>query len=363
MPSIILKDLTKKFDDTVAADNLNLEVNDGEYLCILGPTGAGKTTCMRMICGLTRPDGGQVLFDNVDVTNLETEERGAAMLSQVYSLFPQMTVHDNVLFGPKIKGWDEEENKQLAKSMLTMVHLYNRADAYPHQLSGGMQQRVALVRALASGSGVLLLDEPLRALDARLRIELRKELRSLVKEMKLTAIHVTHDQDEAMEMADRIAIIRHGKIVQIGEPKEVYENPNSPFTANFMGMSNMLCGTITEVKDGVATITSNGHKFLAKDTGRPVGSEVVVAVKIGNTKISKIEEGYFTGKIERMLYEGVSIVVEMQVPDIGLIVAKLPNRKYDDFEEGDEVQIRWSPDRTSVFDIPEGGLENELKVE
>ena len=363
MPSIVLKGLMKRYGNTIAADDLDLEINDGEYLCILGPTGAGKTTCMRMICGLTRPDGGKVFFDGRDVTNLETEERGAAMLSQVYSLFPQMTVYENVLFGPRIKGWDEDENRQLAKSMLTMVHLSSRADAYPHQLSGGMQQRVALVRALASGSGVLLLDEPLRALDARLRIELRKELRSLVKEMGLTAVHVTHDQDEAMEMADRIAIIRKGQIVQIGTPKDVYENPNSPFTANFMGMSNMICGTVSETRDGVAVVTSGDHVFTAKDSGHPVGSKVVVAIKIGNTKISKTEEGYFTGTVERMLYEGTMVVAEMQVPGIGLVVSKLPNRKFDDFDEGDEVQIRWSPDRTSVFDVPEGGLEEEMKVE
>ena len=229
MPEITLDGLVKDYGGCLAANGLSLKVNDGEYLCILGPTGSGKTTCLRMICGLTRPDEGKVLFDGVDVTDMPVSERKATMLSQVYSLFPPKTVYENVMFSPEIKEWDEESARQLVKSMIKMVHMENKVNSYPHELSGGQQQRTALARALASNSEILLLDEPLRALDARLRLELRQELRSLVKEMGLTAIHVTHDQDEALEMADRIAIIRNGRIVQIGTPIEVFQDPATPF--------------------------------------------------------------------------------------------------------------------------------------
>lgn len=364
MPSVKLENLTKKYGDVMAADSLNLTIEDGEYLCILGPTGAGKTTCMRMICGLTDPDSGKIYFDDRDVTLVEAENREAAMLSQVYSLFPQMNVRDNIMFGPRIKGWPEDSSRKLAGSMLRMVHLESRAEAFPHQLSGGMQQRIALARALTSGSKVLLLDEPLRALDARLRIELRKELKSLVKDMKLTTVHVTHDQDEAMEMADRIAIIRRGKIIQVGTPREIYENPVSPYVANFMGRSNMFIGDIVEREGETITVqTEKGLRLQAVDTSHNIGDKVVVAVKIGNTRISKIEEGYFFGTIQRILYEGAMVMAEMSVPGAGIVLSRMPNRKFDDFSKDETVSMRWSPLKTSVFDIPENGMEDELRVD
>jgi ABC-type Fe3+/spermidine/putrescine transport system ATPase subunit len=365
MPQIRLVGIHKSFGEVKAADGLDLTVNDGEYLCILGPTGAGKTTCMRIICGLTRPDSGQVFFGDRDVTNLETNAREAAMLSQTYSLFPQMNVNENVMFGPYIKGWDEEESKQLVKSILKMVHMGARSQAYPNELSGGQQQRIALARAMASGSQVLLLDEPLRALDARLRLELRKELKSMVKEMGLTAIHVTHDQDEAMEMADRIAIIRNGKIVQVGTPQEVFEKPRTPFVANFVGRSNMIIGKVRAVMDGRSEIeTERGAVFQVADTSRPVGSKVLVAIKVGNTRISLTEEGFFTAHIDRVLFEGSTISVEVTTPLIdGIIAAKLPSRKFDDYLAGMVVDVRWAPDKAYVFDCPEGGLDEAMKVE
>ncbi|MDR1954498.1 MAG: ABC transporter ATP-binding protein, partial [Candidatus Methanoplasma sp.] len=254
MPEIVLDGLHKDYGGCPAANGLSLTVKEGEYLCILGPTGSGKTTCLRMICGLTKPDKGRVLFDGADVTNMPVSDRKATMLSQIYSLFPPKTVYENVMFSPQIKEWDEETAKQLVKSTLKMVHMENKVNAYPHELSGGQQQRTALARALASSSDILLLDEPLRALDARLRLELRHELRSLVKEMGLTAIHVTHDQDEALEMADRIAVIRRGKIVQIGTPMEVFRDPRTPFVANFVGRSNIFLGKITSVGEAFTEI-------------------------------------------------------------------------------------------------------------
>jgi len=376
MPEIILQDLHKEYKQCKAANGLSLQVKDGEYLCILGPTGSGKTTCLRMICGLTKPDKGKVFFNGVDVTNKPVSERKAAMLSQIYSLFPPKTVYENVMFSPEIHEWAEDDAKQLVKSMIKMVHLEKKVDSYPHELSGGQQQRTALARALASSSDVLLLDEPLRALDARLRLELRKELRSLVKDMGLTAIHVTHDQDEALEMADRIAIIRKGRIVQIGTPTEVFLYPKTPFAANFVGRSNILFGKIRSVNNTFSEIEmKNGTIIKARRTEIPIGTEVAVAIKIGSTKIPvfprptedkpdpDIPQGYFMGKVERILYEGATITVEVAVEDVGLISSKLPNRKYDDYSVGAEVMVFWNPELASVFTIPPEGIEDELRLD
>lgn len=371
MPEIILDRLCKRFDDSVAADELSLHIEDGEYICILGPTGAGKTTCMRMVCGLTRPDSGRVLFDGEDVTDKDIDLRNATMLSQAYSLFPHMNVYNNVMFAPRIKEWPENSAKQIVRSMLHMVHLEQKAEWNPGQLSGGQQQRIALARALASGSKVLLLDEPLRALDARLRINLRKELRSLAKEMGLTCIHVTHDQDEALEMADRIAVIRNGRIIQFGTPRDVFENPETPFVANFVGRSNIIIGKLrSSDDDGCEVETSTGILFRARPTDIPVGEEVVLTVKVGLTKVSHSsgngvpdEGAYCLGTIERILYEGATITVEVNVEGVGIVSAKLPNRKFDDYATGDIVNVQWVPSKASVFRMPECGLEEEMRLD
>ncbi len=374
MPEIVLDNLVKSFGDTKAADGLSLTVRDGEYLCILGPTGAGKTTCLRMICGLTKQDSGNVLFDNECVDFTPISERRTTMLSQVYSLFPPLTVYENVMFSPTIREWPEEDSKRLVKSMIRMVHMEHKVQQYPHELSGGQQQRTALARALASDSKVLLLDEPLRALDARLRLELRKQLKSMAKEMGLTSIHVTHDQDEALEMADRIAIIRKGRIVQVGTPMEVFQNPATPFVANFVGRSNIFLGRLSKVSaDHSEIITETGVMLCAKKTELPIGTDVVIAVKIGSTKLSHYDPEDVSmestqcrdlqGYVDRILYEGATITLEISVEKVGIITSKLPNRKYDDYNVGDRVKVGWSPGMATVFEIPEGGIEEELRLD
>lgn len=368
MPEIVLDDLCKKFGDTVAADHLNLTIAEGEYVCILGPTGAGKTTCMRMICGLTHPESGRVLLDGKDVTMDSPDSRNATMLTQTYALFPHLTVYNNVMFAPKTKGWPEADAKQVVRSTLHMVHLEQKADWIPAELSGGQQQRIALARALASGSKVLLLDEPLRALDARLRIDLRKELRSMAREMGLTCIHVTHDQDEALEMADRIAIIRKGRIIQFGTPQEVFDNPVTPFVANFVGRSNVFTGKVVGHPDGLTEVeASNGARLLARGSDIPEGDEAVIAVKVGFTKLSRPGKedwtGLIGGRVERVLYEGVTITVEVSVDGLGLISSKLPNKRYEDYKPGDAVQITWPAEKAAVFPMPGCGLEEEMRLD
>lgn len=375
MPEIVLDNLVKYYGKTRAADGLSLTVRDGEYLCILGPTGSGKTTCLRMICGLTRQDSGRVTFDGKDMKNVPISERRTTMLSQVYSLFPSLTVYENVRFSPEIKEWKDDESRQLVKSMLNMVHMDHKAQQYPGELSGGQQQRTALARALASDSEVLLLDEPLRALDARLRLELRKELKSMTKSMGLTAIHVTHDQDEALEMADRIAVIRNGRIVQVGTPKEVFMYPKTPFIANFIGRSNIYEGTVGPTSGDITEIIiDGGFRVPARKTEIPEGTKAALAVKIGSTKLYHVNEegkvtkanavdGYFNGKVERILYEGATITIELFVEGLGRVTSKLPNRKYDEFKAEDMVTVFWQPEVAAVLEIPGCGLKEELRLD
>ncbi len=363
MPDIRLSNVSKRYGDIHAVDGLELDITNGEYLCLLGPTGAGKTTTLKLIAGLVRPDSGSILFDGKSVDKVEPEDRRAAMLSQTYSLFPHLTVAENILFGPDIKNVSEQVKARTLAEMLDLVRLANRPDAVPRELSGGMQQRTALARALASGANVLLLDEPLRALDARLRISLRYELRSLAKSLRITTVHVTHDQDEALVMADRIAVIRTGKIVQTGTPAEVFDNPATPFVANFVGQSNFFVGEIA--KKGEATeVRGEGHiSVSARATDLPTGIEVVVGVKVGNTEVSKEGEGFLQGRIERILFEGRNIHLDLDMGKLGRFSSKVPSWRRGKLAVGDMVQVKWSPDKASVFAMPPRGLKEELRVE
>ncbi|MDD1755619.1 MAG: ABC transporter ATP-binding protein [Methanomassiliicoccales archaeon] len=338
-------------------------MRNGEYLCLLGPTGAGKTTILRIISGLTIPDQGNVIFDGISMNKIEPEDRRAVMLSQSYALFPQLTVADNILFGPDIRQYDQKVKQRTLAEMLDLVRLTHRPDAYPSELSGGMMQRTALARALASGASVLLLDEPLRALDARLRISLRHELRSLAKSMGITTIHVTHDQDEALVMADRIAVIREGRVVQVGTPGDVFDNPASPFVANFVGQSNFFIGTVEEKSESTSVRGELGHVVMARPCDHKLGEKVVVGVKVGNTEVHKEGEGYFDGTVERILFEGRNIFLDVDVSDVGRFSAKIPSWRLGRLAVGDKVKIKWSADKAIVFSMPLGGLEKELRVE
>ena len=371
MPEIRLEGLHKEFGGGIkASDGLDLTVRDGEYLCLLGPTGAGKTTALRMICGLTEPDSGRILFDGKDVSDIPISERRTTMLSQRYALFPNMDVYDNVVFAPVIKKWSEEDTKSLATSMIDMVHMSKKVHSMPGELSGGQQQRTALARAMASDSKILLLDEPLRALDARLRIELRKELKSMVKEMGLTSIHVTHDQDEAMEVADRIAIIRKGRIIQVGTPSDIFQNPATPFVANFLGRSNVFSGKYVGGDAEHSEIEiSPGIVVKARPIDMELGEEAVPEVVGAKTDVQDkhlpkvLPDGYFGGIVERVMYEGATITVETRVEGLGIVSSQRSSRRYEAYQPGMQVSITWQPQKASVFRMPENGLEDEMRLD
>jgi len=251
MVEIELKNLTKKFGEVTAANKINLTIQDGEFFTLLGPSGCGKTTTMRIIAGLEFPTEGQVFFDGQDVTQLPSYERNTGMVFQNYALWPHMKVYENVAYGLKVRKVPEEEIKDRVKDALEQVKLGGMEDRFPTQLSGGQQQRVALARVLVINPAVLLLDEPLSNLDAKLRVQMREEIKALQKRLGITTVYVTHDQEEAMSVSDRIAIQNYGKVMQIGAPLDIYNVPQNVFIATFMGRGTLLEGNVTNVNEYV----------------------------------------------------------------------------------------------------------------
>ena len=233
--SVKLVNLTKKFGKVTAVNNLNLEIKKGEFVALLGPSGCGKSTTLYLIAGLYKPTSGEIYFDDRVVNDLDPKDRNIGMVFQSYALYPHMTVYDNIAFGLKIKKVPKQEIDRRVKEVAKMLHIENLLDRKPAQLSGGQQQRVALARAIAKHPDIFLMDEPLSNLDAKLRIEMRTELKRLQKELGITTIYVTHDQIEAMTMADRIAVMNEGKLQQYGEPDELYNRPSNIFVADFIG--------------------------------------------------------------------------------------------------------------------------------
>lgn len=238
--SVELVGISKSYDGAPAVDNVNVLIESGQYCCLLGPSGCGKSTTLRMIAGHEAPSEGDILLDNRNVTLLSPRERGTAMMFQNYALFPHMTSLDNVAYGLKVAGVDKETRQQSARDMLASVNMSDYAEKLPAQLSGGQQQRVALARALICKPEVVLLDEPLSALDPFLRIQMRKELKQLQQQLGLTFIHVTHSQEEAFALADLAVVMKDGIIEQSGHPRDIFEKPNSAFVANFIGGHNVL---------------------------------------------------------------------------------------------------------------------------
>jgi putative spermidine/putrescine transport system ATP-binding protein len=244
--AVSLRDLGRRFGDVTAVDGIDLDIRDGEFFSMLGPSGSGKTTVLRLIAGFESPDTGSVYLDGVDVTRQAPFERDVNTVFQDYALFPHMNVRDNVAYGLRVRGVAKARRRQLADEALARVRLDSHGDRKPTQLSGGQRQRVALARALVIGPRVLLLDEPLGALDLKLREQMQVELKGLQRDVGITFVFVTHDQDEALTMSDRIAVFNAGRIEQVGTPSEVYEHPASPFVAGFVGTANLITGSAAQ---------------------------------------------------------------------------------------------------------------------
>ncbi len=247
--NIRLKDMVKRFGTLEAVSHVSLDIHDGELFTLLGPSGCGKTTILRLIGGFHRPDQGQIYFGDREVSGIPPYERNIGMVFQNYALWPHMTIFDNVAYGLKIKKTARAAMDERVNHALSLVHLTGLEKRYPGQLSGGQQQRVALARALVLNPDVLLLDEPLSNLDAKIRQQVRAEIRKLQKDLAITAIYVTHDQEEALSLSDRIAVINRGKLQQLGTPRDLYERPANPFVADFIGINNLIDGEITEIQE------------------------------------------------------------------------------------------------------------------
>ncbi len=365
MAEIVLEKVARTFGRKTALRDVDLTIRDGEYLVVLGPSGAGKTTLLRTIAGLLEPDRGRVLIGGRDVTHLPPDERGVAYMPQTYALFQRMTVWENATFSPTVKGRPEEERDLLAREMLSMVRLIDRADAYPQELSGGMQQRCALARALAADADVLLLDEPLRALDARLRIELRNELRGLIQHVGTTTIHVTHDQEEALILADRIAVLRNGRLLEVGPAEDVYARPSSPFVANFLGEMNFFEATAHPAQGGAVRLVAGGANLLATAREGLTGP-VLAGIRAEACGVAPADwragQGV-EGVVRRRLFMGRRISLEVDTADLGLMKVKplTANARWAGEEE--PVFVVMPPEDTLLFHVPPGGVAVALEVE
>lgn len=279
MTRVTLIGVSKRFGKTVAADDVSLEIGSGELFTFLGPSGCGKTTTLRIIAGFETPDKGQVLFDDRDVTFTRPQDRGCAMVFQNYALWPHMTVWDNIAYGLKLRRLPAEEIRRRVSEVVRMVGLEGLENRYPLQLSGGQQQRVALARALVIEPKVLLLDEPLSNLDAKLRLRMREELKRLQRNLGITTVYVTHDQEEAMSISDRIAVMSQGRVLQVGTPSQIYSDPANFFVASFIGRSVILRGTARLINESEALFTTTrGVTLRAVPKERISDGERVVAV-------------------------------------------------------------------------------------
>ena len=302
MASVTIQNVTKAFGNSVVLDKFNATFENGEFVTLLGPSGCGKTTMLRIIAGFEKPTSGSVLFDDRVVSSgkvfLQPEKRDIGMVFQSYAVWPHMTVFDNVAYPLTIKKQDKATIRKKVERVLSAVHLIQYADRIPSQLSGGQQQRVALARALVAEPALLLLDEPLSNLDAKLRESMRFEIKEIQKEYGITVVYVTHDQTEAMAMSDRIVVINRGVIQQIGSPREIYTAPANPFVADFVGKIEFLEG---EVRDGAIELTGCGQRLPYKG---PLTGSVIVGIRPEQVQYTAAGEGELTGTVRTHFYLG-----------------------------------------------------------
>ena len=343
-----LSNLTKSYGDFTAVDDLSLVIPKGSFFALLGPSGCGKTTTLRMIAGLEEPTNGTIALGETDITDTKPYQRPINTVFQNYALFPHLTIFENIAFGLRRRGIKDVDDAVL--KALDLVELPHLAQRKPTQLSGGQQQRIALARAIVNRPALLLLDEPLGALDLKLRRQMQIELKWIQKEVGITFVHVTHDQEEAMTMADTIAVMNEGKIEQMGSPADLYDNPETAFVANFLGQSNLIKGTISGNDGANQIVDLFGQKIsLQKDRSHGVDNSIYAGIRPEKFRISRLETqthgNILTGgKVEDVSYIGVSTQYQVLMPwGQELMVFEQNDDGVAPFSVGEPVNISWEP--------------------
>ena len=347
-----LIELTKRFDDVVAVDGISLDVDRGHFLALLGPSGCGKTTTLRMIGGFEEPTEGRIELGGVDVAALPPYKRDVNTVFQSYALFPHLTIFENVAFGLRRRGVKGGDLRQRVAEALELVGLGGLERRKPRQLSGGQQQRIALARALVNRPRVLLLDEPLGALDLKLRKEMQLELKRIQHEVGITFVHVTHDQEEAMTMADRIVIMNGGHIEQQGTPTELYEKPRTAFVAGFLGVSNLLEATVVG-EDRVKLSDGTEVRVPRETLGHSTGT-VQIGVRPEKLRIGAGEANSLSGAVAESAYIGVSTQYILDTAAGPMAVYVQNDRQGGQVATGERLTLSWSPESTFVVDTQEG---------
>ena len=356
---IHLEGITKTFGEVVAVDNVDIVIGEGEFFSLLGPSGCGKTTSLRMIAGFEVPDAGRVLLRDEDVSGHLPSKRNVNMVFQHYALFPHMNVEENVMFGLRVSGVRKRERVKRVAEILEIVRLPGFQERKPWQLSGGQQQRVALARALVNQPSALLLDEPLGALDVKLRREMQLELKAIQHELGTTFVYVTHDQEEALTMSDRIAVMNLGRVEQIGTPREIYERPQSSFVAGFIGSLNAIDLVVEQRRNGMGIIPVGDGRVVARlEEGVTVGTGLRAAVRperiaLGPSGAPVHPEGSVVeGTVTGVIYLGAVSLFHLDVPGLGQIVSqRMSHEEESAFQVGDRVSASWEPAHTLVLDV------------
>jgi len=343
MSFLELQGLDKRYGEFMAVSGCSLAVEQGEFVCLLGPSGCGKTTTLQMLAGLAPPSAGRILLDGRDITNVKPSERGLGIVFQSYALFPHMTVHDNVAFGLEMRRVAAAEREQRVREVLDLVHLETMAARYPRELSGGQRQRVAMARALVIRPPVLLLDEPMGALDAKLREEMQIELRALQRRVGITTIMVTHDQAEAMTLADRVVLMNKGRIEQVARPFDMYEHPNGRFASTFLGKANVFRG---HAAGGVAEVL--GHRLPCPSDGATGAIDYIVRPE---KVVVTAQSPLVRGRIAVRIFLGNHWLFQVDTP-LGPIQFTQVNRGETAAAEGQEVGLGWPAEHVRV--VPAG---------
>jgi spermidine/putrescine ABC transporter ATP-binding subunit len=338
----------KHYGPVAALAGVSLTFADGEFFGLLGPSGSGKTTLLRAIAGFVEPDAGEIRLDGRDIGHTPVHKREIGMVFQNYALFPHMSIFDNVAFGLSVRGQPTADIKKRVGEMLALVRLSGMEKRTPRQLSGGQQQRIALARALVTRPRLLLLDEPLGALDKRLRQQMQIELKQIQREVGITTVFVTHDQEEALTLSDRIAIFDEGKVVQAGSPHEVYERPATAFAANFLGDANFFEGKVLSP----GRVAAEGGELATDDPLTAPGSTVILAVRPEKIFLARPESpaapgNRLMGQLGQAVYSGMSTIYKVSVGGRELTVFA-QNRSGQDFVPGDAVRLEWSPAHSVV---------------